>query len=257
MLHFLFPADGLEPRKVDEVFRPQADALAARGFAVSLVPDEVFRGERGLRSLGNGDLAVYRGWMVRPSEYSRFDAAVRAVGSTPISDAAAYELTHWLPRWYPLLREWTAETVTLPADADLVEELARIGWERFFLKDFVKSLKTRGGSVACNPADGARWLREFLDWRDDIEGGICVRRVEQFIPESETRFFVLDGVPHAPAGQSTPFPVLEAATRVDSRFFTVDVARNDDGDWRVVELGDGQVSDLVGWTPERFAEIWA
>jgi hypothetical protein len=36
----------------------------------------------------------------------------------------------------------------------------------------------------------------------------------------------------------------ETATAVRSRFFTMDVARRVDGDWMIVELGDGQVSGL-------------
>jgi hypothetical protein len=37
----------------------------------------------------------------------------------------------------------------------------------------------------------------------------------------------------------------------------VDVARREDGVERVVEIGDGQVSDLVGWSVEQFVEIWS
>jgi hypothetical protein len=37
----------------------------------------------------------------------------------------------------------------------------------------------------------------------------------------------------------------------------VDVVQRADGQLRIVEIGDGQVSDLVGWTPERFASILA
>jgi len=38
--------------------------------------------------------------------------------------------------------------------------------------------------------------------------------------------------------------------------FAVDVARRADGVERIVEVGDGQVSDLVGWSVGRFVEIW-
>ena len=34
------------------------------------------------------------------------------------------------------------------------------------------------------------------------------------------------------------------AERVKSRFFTMDVAKRRDGDWLIVELGDGQVAGL-------------
>jgi hypothetical protein len=34
------------------------------------------------------------------------------------------------------------------------------------------------------------------------------------------------------------------AKRVDSHFFTMDVAQQDNGSWLIVELGDGQVAGL-------------
>lgn len=37
------------------------------------------------------------------------------------------------------------------------------------------------------------------------------------------------------------------ATSIDNNFFTMDIARREDGNWVVIELGDGQVSGL----PER------
>ena len=35
----------------------------------------------------------------------------------------------------------------------------------------------------------------------------------------------------------------------------MDVVERNDGQLRVVEIGEGQVSDLVDWTPEQFAKI--
>ena len=96
----------------------------------------------------------------------------------------------------------------------------------------------------------------MLHYRDELEGGICVRRVEEFVEESECRYFVVAGLPHGPDEREIPPPVLVAANRIASPFFSVDVALNAAGQWRIVELGDGQVSDLVGWTPERFAAVW-
>jgi hypothetical protein len=96
-------------------------------------------------------------------------------------------------------------------------------------------------------------MRRF---RGVIEGGFCVRRVESFLPDTERRYFVLDGVPHAPTSNAPPI-VHECAKRLRSRFYSVDVVQRADGQLRIVEIGDGQVSDLVGWTPERFASILA
>lgn len=53
-----------------------------------------------------------------------------------------------------------------------------------------------------------------------------------------------------------PEIVQKCADRLPSEFFSVDVARRADGALRVVEVGDGQVSDLVGWSPEAFVAMW-
>ena len=70
----------------------------------------------------------------------------------------------------------------------------------------------------------------------------------------EYRIFFLDGRPLlvspywegvAYEGQGPPvqrFAALAAGVR--SRFFTMDVAKKKDGEWMVMELGDGQVAGL-------------
>jgi hypothetical protein len=68
---------------------------------------------------------------------------------------------------------------------------------------------------------------------------------------------VLLGVGHATTeGVAIPEIVRTCAERLPSKFFSVDVAQRADGVLRVVEVGDGQVSDLVGWSPKAFATMW-
>ncbi len=95
-------------------------------------------------------------------------------------------------------------------------------------------------------------------FRGSIEGGLCVRQVEYFIPLTEKRYFIVYGKPFAPSPtEEIPSIVFDCAERINSKFFSLDVVERTDGKKRVVELGDGQVSDLVGWTAERFAQMWA
>lgn len=256
MTHFVMPPDGIQPSIIEGHFRPQAACLQQRGFTVSIVRDDVFTSRAEIRGIPIGASVVYRGWMVRPDEYQQFESAVNAAGATLLTSAEAYQRTHYLPNWYSLLADCTAETVVLDATVDLVAELARLNWGNYFLKDFVKSLKVDGGSLVHSPEDGERWKREMLAYRDEFEGGICVRRVEDFVPETERRYFVLRGAAYSADDQEIPTVVCVAAERVACPFFTVDIAQNTAGQWRIVELGDGQVSDLVGWSHERFADIW-
>src|SRR5439155_22314 len=149
------------------------------------------------------------------------------------------------------------ETRVFPEDADIETELQRLGWGAYFLKDYVKSLKTKRGSIVRDPAEAPAVIAEMREYRGEIEGGICVRRVEEFMPESERRYFVLFGVGYvASEGVAVPEIVQKCAERLPSKFFSVDVARRADGELRVIEVGDGQVSDLVGWSPEAFAAMW-
>jgi hypothetical protein len=68
---------------------------------------------------------------------------------------------------------------------------------------------------------------------------------------------VLHGRPFAGDGGAVPDVVTRVAGRIPSPFFSVDVIRRSDGVPRVVEVGDGQVSDLVGWSADAFAAMWA
>jgi hypothetical protein len=150
----------------------------------------------------------------------------------------------------------TPETRVFPPDCDLESELRGLSWPEFFIKDYVKSLKTAVGSRISKPEQVSAVVADMRRFRGTIEGGFCVRRVEDFAPDTEHRYFILDGAPHAQSGPVPPI-VLECAKRLPSRFYSVDVVQRTDGRLRIVEVGDGQVSDLVGWTPSRFASILA
>jgi hypothetical protein len=91
-----------------------------------------------------------------------------------------------------------------------------------------------------------------------LTGGIVLREFETFVtPPSvagEVRVWWVDGqarlvTPHPDsAHQRSLDPELDhiepAVRSLGSRFVTTDVALRSDGVWRVVEVGDGQVSDL-------------
>jgi hypothetical protein len=194
--------------------------------------------------------------MMDTSDYQKLVDFIGSRGATPLTSTEAYLRCHHLPNWYPLIYDFTAETRIFPADCDLSAELTVLGWDKFFLKDYVKSLKTSVGSVVSKPEEVATVLAEMRKFRGTIEGGICVRRFESFRKGSEKRYFVIDRIPHA-SSDGMPDLVAECARRISSPFFSVDVAIREDGVERVVEIGDGQVSDLVGWSVSDFSRLWA
>lgn len=256
-LAFAFAADPLRPARVDEAFAPTADALAAAGLRV-----EIYDASRDRITTRGGGLdgytIVYRGWMLDEPAYAAFVSCVRRAGATPFHDVEGYLAAHHAPRWVPCLAELTPETVFLDEHADLPHELARLDWPGFVLKDWVKSLKTSRGSIVTDPGAAPAVVEEMRKYRGTIEGGLVVRRLEPLRPETERRYFVLDGQPWAASSaQVIPRVVFDAAERItESHFFSVDVAVRSDGALRIVEIGDGQVSDLVGWSEARFVEMW-
>lgn len=258
-MHFVYPADMLKPRLPDELYQEEAAAIQASGHLVSLVDSQTFSVNFAAfhPSAEPSSSVVYRGWMVTPNEYGAFLHSLEQQGARAYTSLAQYLAAHYLPNWYPLLADLTPATVILDRAADLVSALNELGWPRFFVKDYVKSLKTAGGSVIEQPEDIGRVVTEMEKYRGVIEGGLCVRRYEDFVAESERRFFVIGGECYGPELQSAiPSIVQECARRLSSPFYSVDVAARADGVERIVEVGDGQVSDLVGWTPSRFADLW-
>ena len=253
---FVFPADVLNPRQIDPLYAAEAALLRAAGFTTARIAlDELFQGAAVIPALSPEGVAVYRGWMLAPEQYAALLAA--CAPAQPLTSLELYLHTHYLPRWYPLLHDLTPETVVLPHDQLLEQRLRELDWSAFFIKDYVKSLKTGTGSIITDPSQITTLVEQMHTFRGTIEGGLCVRRVEAFDPATERRFFVLHGQPYA-ADPSQPVPQLvdACAERISSRFFSVDVVSRHDGVERVVEIGDGQVSDFVGWTPDRFVQLW-
>ncbi|WP_407539023.1 ATP-grasp domain-containing protein [Deinococcus radiomollis] len=254
-MRIIVPADYFKASQPDEIYAEQVAAFLHLGYTVSTF---TFEGDRLFRpAIEAGDLVIYRGWMLDEAEYTAFEEQVNAAGGTLLTSTGAYLQTHHLPRWFPLLADLTPETVCFRDLASVQTELRNLGWDRFFIKDFVKSLKTGSGSLIERPEQIGTLMHDMKQFRGKIEGGICARRFEEFRPETERRYFVLDGLAASSDGTPPPQIVQDCADRIPSCFFSVDVAERADGVLQVVEIGDGQVSDLVGWAVPRFVELWS
>lgn len=258
MPHVLYPSSPLRSRQPDEQYAGEVEAVRASGFEVSLFSFEDFQSGsfRASPTLPQSAEVLYRGWMLNGSEYEALATATSNSGAKLFTPLKTYLSSHHLPNWYPLIADLTPETRVFPPECDLESELRGLNWPEYFIKDYVKSLKTSVGSRITSPNQVATVVSEMQRFRGQIEGGFCVRRVESFVPDSERRYFVLNGVPRAQAGE-IPAIVHDCTKRIPSRFFSVDVVTRSDGVLRIVEVGDGQVSDLVGWTPEMFADVLA
>ena len=262
----LVPAGVLRARRPDEHFAGEAAAAVEAGMAVALVdhdaltePDGAARGVA--RVPAGGGTAVYRGWMLRSGQYAGFADALAGRGVVLRTGAAAYRRAHELPGWYAALASVTPESVWTRGDRreDFGAACAELGGGPAVLRDYVKSMKHYWDEAAFIPdvADrAAAWkvASRFRELRDEeFTGGFVLRRFEDF-GSAEVRTWWVDGtcrlVTAHPDTPDSPAPagldLAWLAPLVGSLglpFVTVDLALRADGVWRVVELGDGQVSD--------------
>lgn len=254
----LFPSDYFNKKKPDELFSEQVTAFRNLGFSIATISlEDLASGNATIYpTLNDQETILYRGWMLTTQDYTQLISTIKQANCTAHTPLEPYLLTHHIPNWYPLISDLTAETVCF-TDLDKAEErLKELDWQGFFVKDFVKSLKTSLGSRISSAEEIHKVITEMKKFRGQLEGGLCVRRIEVLNDASEQRYFVINRTVHSSTQELIPQLVLECASRVNSPFFSIDTALRHDGVLRIVELGDGQVSDIVGWSAERFASLW-
>ncbi len=257
-MRLLYPCDPFEKKKPDEAYEEEFNAAAAAGLACSLYSAEDFElGEFKPRPpLIEGEEVIYRGWMLTPENYARLQSAVEGKGGRMLTTSGQYRHCHYLPEWYSLCKELTPKTLFLNRDADFSAELAGLGWQGYFVKDHVKSLTTSRGSVAKTAGEVAEIVALIEKFRGQVEGGVCIREFEALRHETEERYFVFKRKTFARDGV-VPEIVDRIAACIDSPFFSIDIVLSAKGEPRLIELGDGQVSDRKKWPAPRFVDMFS
>jgi ATP-grasp domain-containing protein len=257
----LVPGDPLNPRRVDAHFAAQAAAARELGVVVARIDHDALT----VDGVPASDDAVYRGWMVTTDQYDGLATALGERGVALRTTAENYRAAHELPSWYDALRDVTPESVWTVGDdlGAVVAAAAELGEGPAVLRDYVKSLKHYWDEAAYIPdvADAAgveRVARRFRELREDsFTGGFVVRRFERFTGVEARTWWVGGRCALVTPHPDTPDDVPEGVDLVEVEplvadlalpFVTVDLTRRADGAWRVVELGDGQVSD---WPASR------
>lgn len=258
----LYPSEPFQIRKVDEPFKEERDHVHALGLLSALLSYEDL--QQGKWKL-SGDLpsdtrVIYRGWMLTVPEHQTFERLAMARGLKPLTSSEQYQRTHHLPFWYPLLKEHTPESRFFENAREAIQCMQDVSWKAFFVKDWVKSLSTGRGPVAHRLSEIADIEQQMRHFRGGIEGGLCVREFEPLEANTEERCFVVDGKVFLRPGVAENHPEVArlahfAAQKVDALFFSVDIALHEKGKPRIIELGDGQVSDLKKWNLEEFALV--
>lgn len=283
VMKVIYCAEPFMPARVDFAYEREAEAATRAGLEYALVDFEALVNDRKpasavrrVKAPAVPDLAVYRGWMLTPDAYSQLYEALQDKGLRLINTPAAYRHCHHFPESYPVIKEHTPASVSVPLGEgfsidEVMRALAPFGDGPVVVKDYVKSRKHEWLEACYIPSAAEREsvervVKRFLELQgEEVNEGLVFREFVAFRPlashsksgmplTKECRLFFLDGEllssleywEEGDYGGLTPPTSLfvYVAREVRSRFFTMDIAQRTDGEWMIVELGDAQVAGL-------------
>lgn len=279
----VFCSSPFEPGKVDEDYEDQFVAAKESGFQTILFDFDVLRQENSFSNAGKRIKAsehmlkaVYRGWMLTPVQYEVLYNGLLAKNYRLINTPGEYQNCHYLPDSLKYIENHTPLTVFEKFSDEnslgrFIEKTQVFGQEAIILKDYVKSEK-HDWETACYVANASdtkkleESIQNLLKLRGaDLNEGIVARKfieLENLVIHSksgmplteEYRLFfcnkhcmgMYDYWEEGDYSSSKPDTALfeQIAQQVESHFFTMDIARKKDGEWVIIELGDGQVAGL-------------
>jgi len=290
-MRIVFGSHPFEPRKPDPAFQDEYDAAVSAGLEVSVVSMEGLleeqspeRAVRWIAPLPTVETAMFRGFMLTEEQYTNLFNALMACSLQLINTPEQYAQCHYLPNHYDAISRVTPATVWFEyagsLDVKRLQELiAGFGDEDVIVKDYVKSEKHHWDEACFIPWDAGpehaeSVVRKFLELRGpSLNRGLVLRQFCPLAKSGDARKAPADSIEarlffykrrrlalraYWDAGASLPGEdeldaCLEAVSRIDSNFFTVDVAKSVEGYWFIMELGDGQVAGLPpGMTPADF-----
>lgn len=217
--------------------------------------------------------AIYRGWMLNPTQYKSLYDALLKINIQLINTPTEYQNCHYFPDSYNKIKSKTPKSnwITELSNKKILELTNEFGENPIIVKDFVKSEKHHW-EEACfipNASDTERVnfvVNKFIELRgDSLNEGLVFRQYEEleFLTNhsksnmpltKEFRVFFArkklvnifnywdEGVYGEMDFKLDAF--IEIAQNIESNFFTMDIAKKKDGDWIIIELGDGQVAGL-------------
>lgn len=282
-LYFLFCESPIQPKTVDEDYEAEWIAARENDFGTLLFnfedltsTDKLDRATAGIEPNDKLALVIYRGWMLTPQQYAILYAALLPKNYRLINSVAEYRNCHYLPDSLRFIESNTPKTVFEPFDSEnsigrLIEKAQVFGQKPVILKDYVKSEK-HDWETACFVKDASdktslkQTIENLVQLRGDyLNTGIVVREFVALnaltihsksgmpLTEEYRLFFYRqqllgiydyweEGEYNHEKPDTTAFEAI--ALQIESNFFTMDIARQENGELIIIELGDGQVAGL-------------
>lgn len=279
----IFPSDVFDTSRPHSMWEAEVKVASDLGQVYLLDFEALLEGHvrKALRKMpeGGGAKIIYHGWMMTPDVYGSFYHGLQDKGYHLITHPTEYVGCHHISNWYPVIEEFTPRTVIVHSDnvREILDAARTFGDASLIIKDFVSSQKHNWKEACFIPSgndviSAARVIATFVALQkevDGIQGGVVLR---EFVPlksigthpksgmplSQEFRAFILNGKTISQSkywefgnyAESKPPSALlkKVSSRIyeelGSKFFTVDLAQKENGEWICIEVGDGQVSSL-------------
>ena len=237
-MRFVYPSLPYQTRTVYPLWEPEYEWARAQSLAVGLV--DVDDEKRWLPAVAPGPGPVlYRGWMLSAGGYAALAQLLPL--AVPMAE---YLASHEASGWYEAVAAYTfaSRFLTGPATLDFG------GGRRYFVKGLVKSFGEASVLTSQTQFD-TFWQQQELP----ASTPLFVRDFIELQPGSERRFFVVRGQALGAGGTELPAALQPVVVALSGRlFYSLDVAESLAGQPVLVEVGDGQVSDLKEWSVTEF-----
>ncbi len=266
-------------KRIEPEYEGEKRSAVNAGFDFSIISfEELVAGNvstalRFVRELEGRELGIYRGWMLTPAQYQLLYNGLLKRNIELINSPIEYKHCHYLPDSYQKIESTTPKSNwTKDLTDDSIRKMTgEFGNSSIIVKDYVKSEK-HNWEEACFIPNASDYdvvksvVDRFMELRgNSLNEGIVFRQFEEleFLTEhsksgmpltKEFRIFfankklvkVLNYWDEGEYGETQPEleNFIEIAKNIDSNFFTMDVAKKENGDWIIMELGDGQVAGL-------------
>lgn len=243
-MYILYPQDYFNKKKPDESFIDETEETK-HVFNIGTIFSKNYKED---------DVVLYRGWMLSEDEYDELEIFIEKNNLSLITTKEQYYAAHHMNNWYDLVDDITPETIFFKDVNELVSNLDKLDWSAYFIKDSVKSLTTSRGSVANSKIEVIEVLTE-LESKKGIEGLISLRKVHNFKKNTEVRYFSINGQLQSPKDRYSGLANEVAKRFSHLPFISIDIIKDEEDKEWLVEIGDGQVSDMKMWEPKDFTNM--
>lgn len=258
----LFPSDFIDHNIVDYDLLQEYNAAIQNGFGVILFNYDLWYTEEKIKlnkHISSPIYVIYRGWMMKDDVYLNFYNQLKDLNIHLITTPDSYSLMHLFPNAYHLFINDTAKLLLFPLHQQI--NIKDIHFNKFMIKDYVKSVKGKHFPKylenTISQEEFNHWMNEFYQYRGNLlTKGICIKEYLNLkyynSKTNEYRVFYINNKIASISRNSSqdikcPLPpdnLINKYSSIDSPFYTIDYMELENGEWKIIECGDGQVSGL-------------